>query len=282
MSEREIIASIVSSGFILVFVIELLAGKFKESLRPWRDGGFILAGLSAHAVMSTPLIGFIAGWLVIFMFPNSSGALAETPFWLALGVIFFVQEFMHYWLHRWTHEKEWLWKIHRTHHTAEKLNTGVIWRYNVFWTLLLPQVWMLPFMIYFGLGIPCVVAGMMTFFGNMLTHTAFRWDLWLRKKMPWSEPAWRVLEKVITLPDTHHAHHAWGPGSNLNGNYATTLFIFDTVFGTAKIPNRAQKRYCLPKAKNLDWKEELFWPLIRKPEASLSSNKSKTEQKAAV
>lgn len=282
MSEREIIASIVSSGFILVFLTELLSGKFKGVSRPWRDGGFMLAGLTAHAAMSTPLIGFLAGMLAIYLLPNQTGALADTNFWLAFGVIFFTQELMHYWLHRLTHEKEWLWKLHRTHHTAENMNTGVIWRYNVFWTLCLPQVWMLPFAIYLGLGLPCVLAGMVTFFGNMLTHTAFRWDLWLRKKMPWSEPAWKIIERVITLPDTHHAHHAWGPGSHLNGNYATTLFIFDTVFGTAKIPNREQKRIGLPKGRNINWAEELFWPVIRKPEAPSTNKTKKAQSKAAA
>ena len=76
---------------------------------------------------------------------------------------------------------------------------------------------------------------------------------------------WRVLEYVVTLPDAHHAHHAYGKGAHPNGNYAITIFAFDHLFGTAKIVNQRQTQYGLPIAKRLHWGEELFWPLVRKP-----------------
>jgi sterol desaturase/sphingolipid hydroxylase (fatty acid hydroxylase superfamily) len=87
----------------------------------------------------------------------------------------------------------------------------------------------------------------------------------LREKFPRTEPLWRVLERYITLPDTHHAHHAYGKGAHPNGNYAVTLFVFDRWFGTAKIPNQRQRQFGLPISKRLHWAEELLWPLVRKP-----------------
>ena len=224
-----------------------------------------MAGISAHALFSAPVVGTLSGMLVLQLFPGSSGFFANANFWLAFAIIFVGEEFLHYWIHRYAHTWRWLWKLHRTHHTAENLNVGVLYRYNVFWVLLLPQSWFGAFAFYWGLGEAYVAAILTTYFVNVLTHTTFRWDLWLREKMPWSEPFWSVLEHVITLPDTHHAHHAYGKGAHPNGNYAVTLFIFDTIFGTAKIPNRKQTQFGLPIAKRLHWAEELFWPVVKKP-----------------
>ena len=172
---------------------------------------------------------------------------------------------LHYWIHRYAHEWRWLWKIHRTHHSAQQLNVGVVYRYNIFWVMLLPQSWVGAFAFYLGLGEAYAAAVMVTFLTNVLTHTNYRWDLWLRQRMPWSEPLWWLIERVITLPDTHHAHHAYGKGAHPNGNYAVTLFIYDVVFGTAKIPNRKQENFGLPISPRLHWAEELLWPLVRKP-----------------
>ncbi len=278
MSEQLIMLIAVVLIFGLGFTLEILSGKLKGAKRLKRDGGFIIAGLLSHGLLAGPIVAGFAGYLAVSWFPDHAGGLSHVNFWAAFAVIFVFQEFAHYWLHRLTHEKEWLWKIHRTHHTAENLNMGVLYRYNIFWTMMLPQLWVGPFAIYLGVGMPYVLAVMVTYFVNASTHTAFRWDLWLREKMPWSEPFWRVLEKVITLPDTHHAHHAWGPGSHLNGNYAITLFIFDVLFGTAKIPNRRQKRFGLPKGRSYHWTEELFWPIVRKPDPS-SGNQNKPSGK---
>ena len=63
-------------------------------------------------------------------------------------------------------------------------------------------------------------------------------------------------EKIITLPDTHHAHHGLGKYANARGNYAVTVFLFDVLLGTAKIPRARQERFGLPG--QFDWREELF------------------------
>ncbi|NRB38235.1 MAG: sterol desaturase family protein [Pseudomonadales bacterium] len=263
--EQQMLGTVVFIVFVSAFLVELFSGRIHKGDRPWRDGVFTLTGLMAHVLLSGPVVGTLSGLAAVMLFPSSSGALIAVNFWLAFVFLFVAQEFCHYWIHRYAHTWRWLWKLHRTHHTAENLNVGVLYRYNVFWVLLLPQTWFGGFAIYLGLGKPYVAAVLITYFVNVLTHTAFRWDLWLREKMPFSEPFWRVLERVITLPDTHHAHHAYGKGAHPNGNYAITLFIFDTWFGTAKVPNQKQHKFGLPIAKRLHWAEELFWPIIKKP-----------------
>ena len=256
---------IVVSTFVIFFSLELIGGRIQNSPRPLRDIGFTLVGMFSQSFLTGAVVGTAVGFIILSLWPNNGNALSSTSFWLAFPILFFINEFLHYWLHRAAHEWRWLWKIHRTHHSAQQLNVGVLYRYNIFWVLMIPHTWTGAAAIYFGLGAPFIAAVLTTYFINMLTHTNYRWDLWLRAKMPWSEPAWKILEQIITLPDAHHAHHAYGKSAHPNGNYAVSLFIFDTVFGTAKIPNSKQTTFGLPISPRLHWAEELFWPVIKKP-----------------
>jgi sterol desaturase/sphingolipid hydroxylase (fatty acid hydroxylase superfamily) len=266
MAIQELLGLAVLGIFFLAFAIELLSGRLRTSPRPGRDVMFTLSGLLSQGIISGAMIGSIAGYVAATLWGGDSvGSLSHIPFWLAFAVIFMGEEMLHYWIHRYAHEWRWLWKIHRTHHSAQQLNVGVVYRYNIFWVMMLPQSWVGAFAVYMGQGEAFAAAIMVTFITNILTHTNFRWDLWLRRKMPWSEPLWWVIERVITLPDTHHAHHAYGKGAAPNGNYAVTLFIYDIIFGTAHIPNRRQTHYGLPISTRLHWAEELFWPLVKKP-----------------
>ena len=255
----------VVSLFVVAFSIELIFGRITGSKRPLRDGLFMLVGLLSQSMLAGALIGSLAGAMAVVVWPGSAGAFSHISFWLAFPVIFVVEEFVHYVLHRYAHEWRWLWKLHRTHHSSMDLNVGVVYRYNVFWVLLLPQSWIGAFAVYFGQAEAFVTAVLITFSVNVLTHSSFRWDLWLREKLPFINPAWNIMATVITTPDAHHAHHAYGKTGHPNGNYAITLFIFDVLLGTAKLPNSKQQNYGLPISPRLHWAEELLWPLVKKP-----------------
>ncbi|GAB3288480.1 sterol desaturase family protein [Parahaliea aestuarii] len=257
---------VVFGSFLLLFALELLTGRLGLSPRPARDFLFMVFGLFSNLVVAGTLIGAFAGWLVIQLWPNHAGSLAGVSFWIAFPLIFLIEEAAHYWLHRASHQWRWLWKIHRTHHSAQHLNVSVVYRYNFFWVFLLPQTWMGAFAVYFGQTTAYFTAVLITFFVNLATHSSFRWDLWLRERTPQPlQGLWWVIERVITLPDTHHAHHAYGRSAHPNGNYAVTFFLFDVMFGTAKIPNARQQHYGLPISPRLHWAEELLWPVVRKP-----------------
>ncbi|WP_372862317.1 sterol desaturase family protein [Spongiibacter sp.] len=256
---------IILSIFLFAFGCEWLGGRLTRSPRPLRDFAFMLFGLVSNLFVAGAVLGSAIGWLLAHYLPNNAGSLANTPFWLAFPAIFFIEEFAHYWLHRAAHEWRWLWKIHRTHHSAQQLNIAVVYRYNFFWVFMLPQTWMGAFAIYFGLSEAFLAAVFVTYIVNLGTHSSYRWDNWLRNKIPVLEPVWKVVERVVTLPDTHHAHHAYGKTAHPNGNYAVTVFLFDVLFGTAKIPNSAQRNYGLPISPRLHWAEELLWPIVRKP-----------------
>ena len=256
---------IVFGLFFTLYLLEIISGRTQRFKRPWRDALFSLVGIIGQPIVSGTLLGGAAGYLLIQYFPESSLSLIDTPFWLAFICLFVIKEFLHYWIHRKAHEWRWLWKLHRTHHSGLDMSVGLMYRYNIFWMFLLPQPWMGAFSLYTGVYEAYALAVLASYLCNVLTHWSFRWDLYLRQALPQTEPLWRLLEKVITLPDAHHAHHAYGRNAHPNGNYAVTLFIFDHWFGTAKTPRQKQSNVGLPISPRLHWAEELFWPLIKKP-----------------
>lgn len=278
----QLLGLIVFTSFTLLFAIEWLSGRLGRSPRPLRDVLFMLFGMLSNLLLAGTLIGAFTGWLVVQLWPDQSGSLAWVPFWLAFPVIFLSEEAAHYWLHRLSHQNRSLWKIHRTHHSAQHLNVSVVYRYNFFWVFMLPQTWMGAFAVYFGQAPAYFTAVMITYFVNLATHSSFRWDLWLRERTPASlKGLWWVIERVITLPDTHHAHHAYGRSAHPNGNYAVTFFLFDVLFGTAKIPNARQENYGLPISPRLHWAEELLWPVVRKPLLPRPESTSTSNSQAA-
>jgi sterol desaturase/sphingolipid hydroxylase (fatty acid hydroxylase superfamily) len=247
--------------FLVMFMAEAIGGHHAFSRKTFKELGFAVTSVLSNAVIAAPLIGVAVGLLFNLISPTTKGALAGIGFWKVFPVWFVAEEFAHYWIHRWSHELPWLWKFHRTHHSAEQLNATVIYRYNFFWNFMMPQTWFAAAAIHLGIPMVLIVSSLITFLVNLLTHTSYRWDLALRR-VPGLDRVLNAIEKVITLPDTHHAHHGLGRDAHMTGNYAVTLFAFDVLLGTARFPHKRQARFGLPN--RFDWREELFWPVIRR------------------
>lgn len=257
---------IMISSFALVMLAELLAGRIQGAHRTGRDLGFGLAAFLTQPILTGVIVASIGAWIMRTVFPAQADGLAGVSGWLVFAVVFPLNEYAHYWVHRLAHEKRWLWKFHRTHHSGMDMNATLIYRYNLFWPMLVPQTWIGTVVMYLGHTEAFLAAAMVTYLVNVGTHVSFRWDLALRERFPRTEPFWRVLECIFTLPDAHQAHHAWGSDrAHPNGNYAVTLFFFDILHGTAKLPHDRQLQFGLPISPRLHWAEELLWPLVRKP-----------------
>ncbi len=97
---------------------------------PWnRARGDLLADAlylpttSAVAALMRPAVATVgvgvAGWLStrfgVGLWPH------EWPLPAQLGLSWVVVELFAYWPHRWLHEVPWLWRLHATHHSPERL-----------------------------------------------------------------------------------------------------------------------------------------------------------------
>jgi sterol desaturase/sphingolipid hydroxylase (fatty acid hydroxylase superfamily) len=104
-------------------------------------------------------------------------------------------------------------------------------------------------------------------------HSELRWDrvLW---RHHWLHPLAWVVERTISTPATHFAHHAIRQDDGIGhykGNYGNLLFLWDVLFGTARITRRYPPAVGL--VDDLEhgperWHVQLAWPLLASRRAS--------------
>lgn len=210
-------------------------------------------------------------WSLGALWPRSQGALAGVSFWLAFPLYVLADEYVSYWLHRKSHEWAWLWRLHKPHHAPRSMNVTVTFRQNWIWLLLAPYVWLSPTLLW--LGLPAVhVAGLsVKTLMALMVHSDLRWDLHLQRNR-FMRPVMWVIERIFSLPDTHHAHHGVGRHGNGMRNYGNTLVFFDLLHGTLMIPHARQEAFGLPEGTPVEpWAEQLFWPFVRSTKSARAS-----------
>lgn len=249
---------LLATGVILL--LEAATGHLKGAKR--RDFGLTLACILANSSVTRPLAGIGIAALAAALLPAYQGRLSHLALWQSFGISFFLMELGFYWVHRWSHEGQragarlgWLWKIHRTHHSADHLNVSVTMRQNIFWAFLVPNTWVVAFAAYLGMGSGAALALVVIYAWNLLTHTHWRWD---DKILQW--PIYRALAHIIIMPSQHHSHHGYGKEGKMYRNYAVMLAVYDWVFGTLYLPDGRPSRYGVP-GHRAHWVEEAFYPL---------------------
>jgi sterol desaturase/sphingolipid hydroxylase (fatty acid hydroxylase superfamily) len=78
-----------------------------------------------------------------------------------------------------------------------------------------------------------------------------------------------MLERLVSTPATHFAHHALTQDDGVGhhtGNYGNLLFLWDVLFGTARITRRLPPAYGLPEDRTHGpepWAVQFLYPLVR-------------------
>ena len=96
-------------------------------------------------------------------------------------------------------------------------------------------------------------------------HSDVRWDQRLYS-IRWMQPLMWVVERVISTPATHSAHHgkhAADGVTHYKGNYGNLLFLWDVLFSTAKITRQYPEQMGVENLPETSISEQLFWPLAR-------------------
>ncbi|WFD24229.1 hypothetical protein MEQU1_002926 [Malassezia equina] len=70
------------------------------------------------------LTGSVIRPLLVFLLSYDRDVPPQFSLWtpLQLGVFTIIADFLYYWVHRSTHETEWLWSFHKKHHTTKHPN----------------------------------------------------------------------------------------------------------------------------------------------------------------
>jgi sterol desaturase/sphingolipid hydroxylase (fatty acid hydroxylase superfamily) len=254
------------SAFVALAIMEGILGAYNSGKFKKTDWITCILSVVQFIGIIRPLIIVLVAVVLTYFFPEQQGFLSEMNFWYALIGYLLIDDFLHYWVHRIAHESDWLWRYHETHHASEDLNVFVTFKTNLFWLLFLPELYFGGACLWMGLVWPLIVAH--TFKGALefFYHFNGRPDLVLHRNKYLKPIGW-LLERLIVLQDTHHAHHGNGENGRQRSNYSGTLMIWDLVFGTAYFPHGEQGSYGVDEYENHPWYYQLYYPLVRKKSA---------------
>ena len=218
-------------------------------------------------VITQPLVLLAGGVVASLIWPDGAGALAGLPVIAGVALFLVFDDMTQYWWHRLSHTVPWLYNLHRPHHNAEYLSVRVVYRNNIFYYALMPGLWLSGGRIYLGLGwiyAGYIVVKMLVIIG---AHSDVRWDEPLYK-IKWLSPVMWVVERTISTPATHSAHHGKFASDGIThykGNFGNLLFFWDVLFGTAKITRRYPDLMGVENLPGTNAAEQLLWPLVKAP-----------------
>ena len=261
-SEKWVILGVLVSFALL----EILFTNFFKKQGQTRDDAIV-------EIISTAAAGFVIQPIVLaggfalaaMLAPQAEGMLLTWPALAVFGLFLIFDDMTQYWWHRATHNVPWLYNLHRPHHNAAYLSVRIVYRNNLFYYWMMPGLWLSGALIFLGGGWVYAVYLVMKFTVITAAHCDVRWDEPLYK-IKWLSPVMWVVERTISTPTTHSAHHGKHVSdgvTNYKGNYGNFLFFWDVLFGTALITRRCPTEFGVENCPDTSLGEQLLWPIFR-------------------
>ena len=246
-------------------LLELIRTRlFAKSEQSRHDGIIEIVSTFTLLIATQPAILLIVGALGHAWFPQYEGALAHAPWYAALALFLVFEDMMQYWWHRASHSTAWLYNLHRAHHNARYMSVRLVYRNNIIYYAMMPSIWFAGVLVYLGLGwfyAFYLIVKMAVIIG---AHSDVAWDAPLYRIRALAPVMW-VVERTISTPATHHAHHgrhADDPAVNYKGNFGNLLFFWDVLFGTAKITRSYPQSYGVENLPPATLGQQLLWPIF--------------------
>ena len=260
------IATWVVIAIYLAFgLIEFLRSDlFSKSEQCRNDGIVEVISTTLLLVVTQPLILAGVNWLGLRYFPQYQGALSGISIFLAVPLFLIFEDMVQYWWHRASHSVSFLYNLHRAHHNARYMSVRLVYRNNIIYYALMPSIWFASILVYLGLGwfyAGYLIIKLLVIIG---AHSDVKWDEPLYN-IPWLSPVMWVVERTISTPATHHAHHgrhATDSAVHYKGNYGNLLFFWDVLFGTAKITRTYPQSYGVENLPDATLGQQLLWPIF--------------------
>ncbi|HRE35648.1 MAG TPA: sterol desaturase family protein [Sphingopyxis terrae] len=261
-AQSSLIVVAIYVGFCL---LELIRTRlFAKSEQSRHDGIIEIVSTFTLLIATQPAILLIVGALGHAWFPQYEGALAHAPWYAALALFLVFEDMMQYWWHRASHGTAWLYNLHRAHHNARYMSVRLVYRNNIIYYAMMPSIWFAGVLVYLGLGwfyAFYLIVKMAVIIG---AHSDVAWDAPLYRIRALAPVMW-VVERTISTPATHHAHHgrhADDPAVNYKGNFGNLLFFWDVLFGTAKITRSYPQSYGVENLPPATLGQQLLWPIF--------------------
>jgi sterol desaturase/sphingolipid hydroxylase (fatty acid hydroxylase superfamily) len=148
------------------------------------------------------------------------------PVWSQVILMLLTADLLRYWLHRFSHEWTWLWRLHAVHHSPHKVYWLNVGRFHPLEKALQFMFDALPFIL---LGVSEEVLALYLVFysiNGFFQHCNIDVRLGL-------------LNFIISGPELHRWHHSSIPEES-NQNYGNNLIVWDLLFGTRFLPDNKE------------------------------------------
>lgn len=255
----------ITGVFAFFALLELFRTQLFNKPDQTRDDAMVeIIGSAILLLFTQPAIIFAAQFILGAAAPQWAGALVGIPVIAAIALFLIFDDMMQYWWHRLSHSVPFLYNLHRAHHNAKYMSVRLVYRNNIFYYLTMPSIWFSGALIYLGLGwvyVGYIIVKMTVIIG---AHSDVAWDKRLYE-IKWLSPIMWVVERTISTPSTHHAHHGRhleDGVTNYKGNYGNLLFFWDVLFGTAKITRNYPDSYGVENLAPATLGQQLAWPVF--------------------
>ncbi len=264
------IQNILVLSMILGFAaMELISRRYQNTVTATaNDTKLELFMFLSLVAITQPLAMLTTAKLGTWLAPEYKDVLTDWPWWAMVGILILCDDLTQYWWHRLSHSPL-LWPLHRAHHSAAYMSIRITYRNNFFYYLMMPGLWFAGILLYMGVSGMVYALYVVVKLGVIMgAHCAWRWDEPLYKIRALRPLMW-VLERTISTPATHWAHHAItqkdGVG-HYKGNFGNLLFIWDIIFGSAYITRKYPKQVGLKDDQLFGqehWYHQMFFPLFQ-------------------
>jgi sterol desaturase/sphingolipid hydroxylase (fatty acid hydroxylase superfamily) len=212
-----------------------------------------------------PAVAYFSLKILPLLIPNLRGVFSWVPFLWGCLIIAVSDDLTQYWYHRVHHEIPWLWRFHRTHHSASYMGMAMASRQNLIYTFFFSQTYLTAILVFVGLGPAAVTVRTIKSIITTTAHSSIPWDRPFYTHRALAPLGW-ILERVISTPATHHAHHAATTDDGVGyykGNFGNMFFLWDLLFGTAHISRQYPAIYGISHYEGDPWYSQLLWPILK-------------------
>ena len=265
----------------LLGIIESIGGLYFNDKRSRNDFSIELLSLLTLPTFIQPGIFLFVLWFMGVNFPGLEDYYLASSLWWHIMAFLILDDMTQYWWHRFSHLNKKMWKLHRPHHVVEEMGVLVTYRNAILYYAFMPGIWFSAVLIYLGMGYVYLFYLPIKLIIILLAHSETKWDKFLYRYKILSPLAW-IIERTISTPSTHFAHHGLSAEdgvSHPNGNYGNLLFIWDVIFGTAKITRKYPSKFGAWNQLKEPWYVQLFFPIIssKNPRSELYSIKTNND-----
>lgn len=268
MPDFELLSKAIPVALLLILgFLEALGGLYLHDKRSLNDWKIEVVSLLTLPTLVQPAIFIITIFAGQTWFPQYEDYFAGLAVGWQILAFLLLDDMTQYWWHRLSHVSPLMWKLHRPHHVVEEMGVMVTYRNAILYYAFMPGIWFSAILVFLGMGYVYLFYLPVKLTVILLAHSDTKWDRFLYRYRFLHPLAW-IIERTISTPATHFAHHgltAEDGVSHPNGNFGNLLFIWDIIFGTAKITRKYPSTFGAWNKVKEPWYIQLLFPIIRSP-----------------